>query len=210
LKRALRALLCLVGFSAAAASAQVLTFTFTGNINGDVGGTPFTNAAFTLVVTADGSKRSAGGFPITAPLTSGTITIAGTACSAGCTMTTPAAYEIYNLGVSFVHGISTLGNPQVAGQTLFEACFDCGGTPVNDNLTATIPPTAAGAFNALAPYLAFPTSGGAVTIALINSLTYAAGGFNVPTLSEWALMVLAGLLGVAGFWHLGRRAPLAA
>ncbi len=218
MKRILRAWLAALALAACGnAFGQTVTYTFSGTIDGSVAGVPFVGQAFTFTVTGNLATVQNAAFPYSNVLTSGTITIAGTACAAGCTMTTPGAYVVFNEGppVSYVHGISTVGNIDVFGQTLLEACYDalCGGTQVNDNLASNVAPTSSVLANALAPYASFATSGGAVIIGNINggALVYAvsAPAVVIPTLSEWGLILLAGLTLVVGLGVLRQRPPLA-
>lgn len=207
---ALASALLLLATSAVSAQVVVL-YTFSGNANGSVNGTPFAAQNFTYTLTGFASTAQNSAFPYSNVLTSGTVAIAGTACASGCAFTTPGNYLVFNTGpgASNVHGISAVGHLDAPGFTLIEACYNCGGTAVNDNLVSPVSPTPSGAANALAPYPAVATSGGNVSIALINAgaLTYAAAPFlpTIPTLSEYGLMLLALLLAGTGYYIRRRR-----
>ena len=194
---------------AGGAQAAPVRYTFSGNGNGSVGGVNFVGQDYTFSVVADSNAVQNAVAPYTNALTGGTIRIAGTACAAGCTISVPTGYIVYHLdpGVATtnVHGISTVGNPQVGGETLIEGCFNCGGTIVDDDLVTPVPLTAAGLFGALAPFRTFATSGGNVQITLLNSLAYAvAVNQAVPTLGQWGMVILSLLLALAA-WISERR-----
>lgn len=190
---------------------QLVTYKFTGTADGSVGGTGFSAQTYTFSVTGDllGAQNSS--YPFTNVLTGGTITISGTACSGGCTITNAGNYLVYNLGPgnSLVHGISLTGDIDGPGSTLIEGCFDCGGTTVNDNLVTNVSPTPSGDENALAPYLTFATSGGNVQISNLDShITYSVSlgaPTSIPTLSQWGLILLSGLLALGAVIALRRQ-----
>jgi len=201
--------------AATLAQGQVVTYTFSGTSDGDVGGTPFTAAAYTFTVHANAGTVQNSSYPYSNVLTSGTITIAGTACASGCSISNASNYLVFNTGPtqSLVHGISVVGHLDVNGFTLIEGCWDCGPPTVNDNLVSVVPPTASGADGAEAPYLAFATSGGNVQLTRLDGeITYAvalgAGATTsaVPTLSDEGLLLLAGLMLLAAARTLRRRA----
>src|SRR5271170_1844160 len=173
--RSLVALLVLT--SASFAQAQVVTYTFSGSADGNVGGNAFTAQTYTFSVTALAATVQNGAPPYSNVLTGGTITVSGTACAAGCSITNPGNYLVFNTaGVSsLVHGLSLVGELDVPGETLIEGCWaaTCGGKKVNDNLVKAIAPTASGEQGAEAPYVAFATSGGVVQIiGLDGPITY--------------------------------------
>lgn len=207
--RAVAFLVAFLGLFAGQAQAAPVTYTFSGNGSGSVGGVNFVGQDYTFRVDSDTATAQNAVAPYTNVLSGGTITIAGTACATGCAITGPAGYIVYHLdpGVATtnVHGISTVGNPQVPGETLVEGCFNCGGTIVDDDLVTPVPLTAAGAFGVLAPFRIFATGGGNVQLTAITSLSYAVAiNQQVPTLGEWGAILLSLLLGL-GAWVAMRR-----
>lgn len=209
-KSILAFLFVVLGLFGASAQAAPVTYTFSGNADGSVGGVNFAGQAFTITVTSDTVTAQNAVDPFTNVLTTGSIRIAGTACAAGCTITGAGGYLVFHAFTgpanSNVHGISTVGNPNVAGETLLEACFNCGGTQVDDDLVTPVSLATAGAANALAPYRLFATSGGNVQITTLNSVAYAVGVANqIPTLSEWAMILLSGLMAIGAYAALRRR-----
>lgn len=196
-----------------AQAGQVVTYTFTGTADGNVGATSFTAQTYTFSVTGDSAAVQNSSYPYSNVLTGGTITINGTACAGGCTITNPSNYLVFNTSIinSLVHGISLVGNIDVSGSTLIEGCFvtDCGGTQVNDNLVTVVSPTASGDENALAPYLTFATGGGNVQLTNLDShITYSvslASPATIPTLSQYGLMLLALMIAGTGYWVQRRR-----
>lgn len=209
MKRALQVLAGFAMFIAGSAFAQTtIYYTFTGNGSGNVNGVAFANQNFTIQLAGLSSTVSSATDPSFNALTSGSVTIAGTACATGCPIAGVNVAVVYaQKAGAAVHGISLAGSINVAGSTFIEGCFNCGGPALlNDSLNASEPVTPAAAFGAFAPYPAFNTSAGPVNFTALNALAFGVSA-AVPTLSEWVLMILAGLLGVVGFWHMGRRAP---
>ncbi len=197
------------------AQAFPVTYVFSGVADGSAGGVGFTGETYTFSVTADSATVQNGSPPFSNVLTRGTITITNTACEAGCSITNPSNYLVFNTASgALVHGISVVGQLDVGGQTLIEGCYasGCGGTPVNDNLVTRVPPTASGEDGALAPYMTFATGGGNVQItSLVGQITYSvklsSAAAAVPTLSQWGLMLLSGLLALGAVIGLRRRYP---
>lgn len=205
-------LFVLLGAFGAHAQAAPVTYTFSGNADGSVGGVPFVAQAFTITALSDTTTAQNTVAPFTNGLTGGSIRIAGTACASGCAISAAGGYIVFHEDPgpanTNVHGISTVGNPFVAGETLLEACFGavCGGTTVDDDLVTPVPLTLAGAANALAPYRIFATSGGNVQITNLNTVAYAVGvGGQIPTLGEWAMILLSALLAAGAYAAMRRR-----
>jgi hypothetical protein len=194
----------------AGVAAENVPYSFSGIANGSVNGADFTAQAYTFSLTADSSTVQNGTYPFTNVLTSGTITITGTACAAGCTITSAGTYAVFNLGPTQanVHGLSLANAIDVPGSTYIEGCWECASQPVNDNLVTGVPPTASGAEGGLAPYPAFATSGGPVLLTLLGShITYAVNLpiATVPALSNCSLVLLTLLLGSAAVIAVQRR-----
>ena len=198
--------------TAFALGGQLVTYTFSGIADGNVAGTAFTGQSYTFTLTGDSATVQNTSPPFANVLTGGSIRISGTACASGCTITIPGDYVVFNTSdTALVHGLSLIGDTDGTGATFIEGCFaaECGGQPVYDNLVRTVVPTASGAEGAFAPYPAFTTSGGSVQIARLDGhITYAVSGVapaSVPTLANWALMLLAGLLSLSAAIVLTRR-----
>src|SRR5258707_11058494 len=83
--------LCAVA-SAGLAQANPVTYVFTGVADGSVGGTPFTAQTYTFSVFGDSSTVQNSSPPFSNVLNGGSISITGTACAAGCTITNPGTY----------------------------------------------------------------------------------------------------------------------
>ena len=200
--------------SAGFAHGQVVTYSFTGIGDGSVNGTGFTRQRYTFSVTALASTVQNAAFPYSNVLSGGTIAISGTACAAGCTITSPGSYLVFNTGplTDNVHGISLVGQLNQNGSTLIEGCWralSCGGPNVNDNLVTPVPPSASGADGELSPYFAFATSGGVVQITdLVGQITYsvAVPVGAIPTLSDAGLLLLGALLALGVALTRRRRA----
>jgi hypothetical protein len=200
--------------SAGLAHGQTATYTFTGVGDGTVNGTNFTEQTYTFKVTALTATVQNSAPPYSNVLNGGTITISGTACATGCSITSPGNYLVFNTaGVSsWVHGLSVVGDLDLPGDTLLEACYNCGGTTINDNLVTPVSPTLSGDDGALLPYFAFPSSGGVVQITDLDSeITYsvtlgsAITVTPVPTLSTPGLLLLGLLVALGAPVALRRR-----
>lgn len=195
--------------SVSVAQASQVTYVFTGVGDGVVGN-GFIAETYRFTVTADSSTVQNGSPPFSNVLNGGTISITNTPCAAGCTITAPSNYLVFNdASPSRVHGISVVGNLDALGFTLIEGCWACGGS-LNDNLVTNVPPTPSGAQGALEPYAVFATSGGPVQIRNLDgpitySVTTSATVSPVPSLSQAGLILLAGLLGLATVIALRRR-----
>ena len=185
--------------TATTATAAPITYTYSGEGSGTVNGTPFANQAYTFTLQGDTTATTGGG--TVNPIASGTVTIAGTACSGGCALTSPALYEMrsdFGGGGGGVIGIGVIGSPSVG---LNESLF----TPTAPGIDLALPTglLTADNTNGYAPYAAFATSAGPVQITANTgpfptfSSALAAPVAVVPTLSEWA-MILFGLILAGG------------
>lgn len=178
--------------TAGAAAAAPISYTYSGEGTGTVNGVPFTSQAYSFVVNGDTTAVTGPGNTINA-VTSGTITIAGTACSAGCSFTTPGLYRVNSaFQGSTIIGIEVTATPGTALNEFF--------SPSSPDLSIVTAPITAAATNGFAPYSIVATSGGPVQIISNTgplptfSSTLPA---TVPTLSEWA-MILFGVLLAGG------------
>lgn len=182
--------------TATTATAAPITYTYSGEGSGTVNGTPFTSQAYTFTLQGDTDAATGGG--TVNPIISGSVTIAGTACSGGCALTSPALYEMrsdFGGGSIGVIGIGVTGAPNTG---LSEALFTSTAPGLNLALPSGL--LTADNTNGYAPYAAFATSAGPVQITantgpfptFSSTLTAV-----VPTLSEWA-MILFGLILAGG------------
>ncbi|MBX3476907.1 MAG: IPTL-CTERM sorting domain-containing protein [Brevundimonas sp.] len=190
---------------AGTANAAPITYTYSGEGSGTVNGAPFANQAYSFVLQGDTTATTSGG--TINPITSGTVTIAGTACSGGCALTSPALYEMrsdFDSSGSGVIGIGVVGGGDTG---LNEAFF--GATAPGLDLALPTAPVIATATNGFAPYVSFATSGGPVqitpnTVGPFPTFSSALTAV-VPTLSEWAMILMGLLLAGAGAVWTGRR-----
>lgn len=193
---------------AGTATAAPITYTYSGEGSGTVNGTPFASQAYTFTLQGDTATTTGGG--TVNPITGGTVTIAGTACSGGCTLTSPALYEMQSdFSGSGGIGVIGIGVTAAPGTGLNEAWFNS--TAPGLDLAIPTAPIVADGTNGYAPYAVFATSGGPVqfttnTGALPTfSSALAAPVAVVPTLSEWAMILMGLLLAGAGAVWTGRR-----
>jgi hypothetical protein len=188
-------------------------YVFSGRADGNVAGTPFTGQSYTFTLISDTSTVQNASYVYSNVLTSGTVTITGTACAAGCSITNPGTYSVYNAGPynGYGHGFALTTGLYLTGSTFLDACYDCSSTVVNDNLVTVIAPTVSGDEGVFAPYPALATSGGNVQLTALDShVIYAAGvvvpAVELPTLSAWSFAILVVVLAAGAMLALRRRA----
>lgn len=195
--------------SAGAAAAAPITYTFSGEASGTVGGVAFTEQAYSFSLLGDTTTTTAGGSINV--VSSATVTIAGTACAAGCALTAPNLYDIRSdfgeVSVGVI-GIGVIGSAAAVNEAFFPTT-----APFID-LALPFAPLVADATNAVAPYSAVDTSGGPVQIITNTnnptfSISLAAAPVAVPTLSEWATILLGLLLAGGAAVLVQRRRSLA-
>jgi len=187
---------------AAPALAAPIVYTYAGNGTGTVGGVGFTNQAYSIQLQAESTAATDGNHDNA--ISAGIITIAGTACSAGCTFTSPALYRFTtNYSGNTITGIEgAAGGSPIVNESLFGASYD---------LTVATATVVAAATNGSAPYAVVATSGGAVQITTNTtnpSFTAALGSLGptpVPTMTEWAMILFGTILAGGAALMIQRR-----
>lgn len=148
------------------------------------------------------------------PLTGGTVRIANTTCASGCAISSPGSYFVTDMTPSLVRGIKMTSDPE-ANDFLFEGCFSilCGGSGSfsRHNLATGRGSETTGDEGAYEPYQAFATAGGVVQLSGVpgNHITYWAYTATnpIPTLSQWGVILMSGLLGLAALRNIRRWRP---
>lgn len=212
MKRPILLLALCASLIAAAATAAPITYTYTGSATGTVNGTGFTNQTYTFTATGDTTT-------VTHPtpdeyynvMTAATITIAGTACSAGCTVSSPGSYYVSDTSTAIVRGPKQTAS--LTHDYMFEGCFGsfCAGSGsyAHHDLASSFGPEVSGDEGGYTPYITYATSGGNVNFSGLDShITYSAAteATNVPTLSQWGLILLGAAFAVAGIVALRNHA----
>ena len=191
---------CMLLAIALPAAATPATYTFSGTGTGDVNGTGFTNAAFTITLTGD-TTAITGGPSIFQLTTAATIAIAGF----------PLATVTDSVGIFSNTGGPAVGFQRTAGLDL----MDVSGAPFAGYQLATslgpisgLTPFAVNQFNNL------NSNQGPITFTDASNVTFQAvvGAApppvvvaQIPTLGAFALVLLALTLGTLGFAALRRR-----
>lgn len=187
---------------AVAAAAAPITYTYTGTGSGSIGGTPFTDAAFTITgvgETANVASCGGGCQEINHTATSVTINGIGT-----FQITSPLRTFLAN-----TPGLSRQNPPGGDLYNLYDGDFT-GWNLVSDwgpiNTTGSILQWASPQVNTSGGVLVFTDNG--VTPGAFQAVL-GQEAEAIPTLSQWGMVLLAFLLACVAIWHIRRFEGLA-
>lgn len=175
-----------LALTAAAASAQLITFTFSGIGSGVYGSTPFTAQPFVVTIGAD-LTTSAYGSPISATsvqfsnLTGATITIGGGVLTNGVF---DVPLFVFDARATNVIGFGT------PSRDLLDLFFPIGGAAATYDLRGPLGPITTSIVGAVGQFSFIPVSGQLLTFTSVPTATFQAVGPRVAFVPEPATFVL--------------------
>ncbi|THD50683.1 PEPxxWA-CTERM sorting domain-containing protein [Phenylobacterium sp.] len=184
-----------VGLAAGQASAQSITYTITGVGDGDLAGTDFTNAAYTITMHGDLANIVNSGFQALDPLSSSDVDIDGIG---DVTLDVATRMGIYG-SVGFFSRSDSIGGLDLLDFQL----------PHPVNLTTAFGPLLGTDISAISQFSNVQSSGGALTFTSSSNVEFSSvlGGGGVPEPATWALVLTGFAAAGAGLRAARRRRP---